>query len=44
MQVTDFKQLEIHGYAYDWPNKKLAVTRGRANNDVVLIKQQQTAQ
>jgi eukaryotic-like serine/threonine-protein kinase len=43
-QVTDFKQLEIHGYAYDWPNKKLAVTRGRTNNDVVLIKQQQTAQ
>ena len=44
MQVTDFKELDIHGYAYDWPNKKLAVTRGKSNSDVVLIKQQQAAQ
>ena len=43
-QVTDFKELDIHGYAYDWPNKKLAVTRGKSNSDVVLIKQQQAAQ
>ena len=43
-QVTDFKELDIHGYAYDWPNKKLAITRGKSNSDVVLIKQQQAAQ
>ena len=42
-QVTDFKDLDIHGYAYDWPNKKLAVTRGKSNSDVVLITQQQAA-
>jgi serine/threonine protein kinase len=40
-QVTDFKDLITYGYAYDWPNKKLAVTRGRLNSDVVLITQQQ---
>ncbi len=43
-QVTDFKDLDIHGYAYDWPNKKLAVTRGKSNSDVVLITQQQAPQ
>ncbi|HEY4931385.1 MAG TPA: protein kinase [Terriglobales bacterium] len=43
-QVTDFKDLDIRGYAYDWPNKKLAITRGKSNSDVVLIKQQQAAQ
>ena len=42
--MTDFKDLDIHGYAYDWPNKKLAITRGKSNSDVVLIKQQQAAQ
>ena len=43
-QVTDFKELDIHGYAYDWPNKKLAITRGKSNSDVVLITQQAAAQ
>jgi serine/threonine protein kinase/Tol biopolymer transport system component len=43
-QVTDFKDLDIHGYAYDWPSRKLAITRGKSNSDVVLIKQQLAAQ
>jgi serine/threonine protein kinase/Tol biopolymer transport system component len=42
--VTDFTELDIHGYDYDWANKRLAVTRGKSNSDVVLIKQQQAAQ
>ena len=42
--VTDFSELVMYGYAYDWPNKKLAVTRGKSNSDIVLIKQQQAAQ
>jgi serine/threonine protein kinase/Tol biopolymer transport system component len=39
-QVTDFQDLATYGFAYDWPNKKLAVIRGKSNSDVVLIKQQ----
>ena len=42
-QATDFKELTTYGYAYDWPNKKLAVTRGKLNSDVVVLTQQ-TAQ
>jgi len=44
VQVTDFTDLVAYGYAYDWPNKKLAVTRGKSNSDVVLIRQQAAAQ
>jgi len=40
-RVTDFQQLDIYGYAFDWPNKKLALTRGRVNSDVVVLSQQQ---
>ena len=40
-RVTDFRQLDIRGYAYDWPRKKLAITRGRVNSDVVVLSQQQ---
>ena len=43
-QVTNFNDLVAYGYAYDWSNKKLAITRGKSNSDVVLIKQQQAAQ
>jgi eukaryotic-like serine/threonine-protein kinase len=43
-QVTSFNELTSYGYAYSWANKKLAVTRGKSNSDVVLIKQQQAAQ
>jgi Tol biopolymer transport system component len=39
--VTNFKDLTIYGYDYDWKNKKLAVARGRPNTDVVLITQDQ---
>ena len=42
--VTNFTDLVTYGYAYDWANKKLAITRGKSNSDVVLIKQQQAAQ
>ena len=41
--VTKFSDLVMYGYAYDWPNKKLAVTRGKSNSDIVLITQQQGA-
>jgi Tol biopolymer transport system component len=41
--VTKFSDLVMYGYAYDWPNKKLAVTRGKSNSDIVLITQQQAA-
>ena len=44
VQVTDFTDLVAYGYAYDWASKKLAVTRGKSNSDIVLIKQQQAAQ
>lgn len=39
-QVTDFKELTAYGYAYNWPDSKLAISRGRPNNDVVIITQQ----
>ena len=42
--VTDFKELDIHGYAFDWAIKKLAITRGKSNSDIVLITQQQAPQ
>ena len=38
--VTNFDDLVIYDYSYDWKNKRLAVTRGRANSDAVLIKDQ----
>jgi len=41
--VTNFSDLVMYGYAYDWANKKLAVTRGKSNSDIVLITQQQAA-
>ncbi len=40
--VTNFDDLLIYDYAYDWNNKKLAVTRGRSVSDAVLIKDQRT--
>ena len=44
VQVTNFTDLVTYGYAYDWTSKRLAVTRGKSNSDVVLIKQQQEGQ
>ena len=38
--VTNFTDLLIRDYAYDWKNQKLAVTRGQSTTDVVLIKDQ----
>ena len=38
--VTDFKELTIYGYSYNWPANKLAITRGKVNSDVVAITQQ----
>ena len=38
--VTNFDDLFLYGYDYDWKNKKLVVARGRTNSDVVLITQQ----
>jgi eukaryotic-like serine/threonine-protein kinase len=35
--ATNFDDLFLYGYHYDWKNKKLAVARGRTNSDVVLI-------
>ena len=35
--ATNFEDLFLYGYDYDWKNKKLAVARGRNNSDVVLI-------
>jgi Tol biopolymer transport system component len=43
-QVTDFKELTVYGYAYNWPADKLAITRGKLNSDVVVISQQAAAQ
>ncbi len=40
-QMTNFNDLLIYHYDYDWKNKQLAVTRGRNNTDVVLLTQQQ---
>jgi hypothetical protein len=39
--VTNFNDLLIYGYSYNWKNKQLAVARGRSNTDVVLLTQQQ---
>jgi Tol biopolymer transport system component len=41
MPMTAFTDLLIYGYDYDWKNKRVAITRGRANTDVVLLTQQQ---
>ncbi len=41
MAVTNFSDLLIYGFDYDSKNKRLAVTRGRTNSDIVLITQQQ---
>ena len=38
--VTDFKELTSYGYAYNWSNNNLAITRGKLNSDVVVITQQ----
>jgi len=38
--VTDFKELTFYGYAFDWANNKLAMTRGKLNSDVVVITEQ----
>jgi len=38
---THFDKYTIYGYDYDWKNKRLALARGRNNNDVVLLTQQQ---
>jgi serine/threonine protein kinase/Tol biopolymer transport system component len=40
IRVTDFKELTIYGYSYNWPANKLAITRGKVNSDVVAITQQ----
>ncbi len=40
-QMTNFDDLLIYGYSYDWKNKRVAVARGRSNTDVVLLTQQQ---
>ncbi len=41
MPMTNFNDLQIYGYDYDWKNKRLAVARGRHDTDVVLLTQQQ---
>ncbi len=41
MPMTNFNDLLIYGYDYDWKNKRLAIARGRSNTDVVLLTQQQ---
>ena len=38
--VTDFSDMSIYGFSYDWTNRRLAVARGRDHADVVLIKDQ----
>ena len=35
--VTNFDDLVLYGYDFDWKNKELVVARGRTNSDVVLI-------
>jgi serine/threonine protein kinase len=42
VQVTNFNDLQIYGYSYDWANKRLAVTRGHTSSDAVMIKDQRT--
>lgn len=39
--MTNFTDLQIYGYDYDWKNKRVAIARGRSNTDVVLLTQQQ---
>ena len=39
-RVTDFRDLGIYGYAFDWTNNRLAITRGKLNSDVVVITEQ----
>jgi Tol biopolymer transport system component len=39
--VTNFDDLIIYSYDYDWKNKRLAAARGRNNTDVVMLTQQQ---
>ena len=41
MPMTSFTDLQIYGYDYDWKNKRVAISRGRLNSDVVLLTQQQ---
>jgi len=38
--VTDFKELTVYRYSYNWSANKLAITRGKVNSDVVAITQQ----
>jgi serine/threonine protein kinase len=38
--VTDFKELSVYGYSFNWSANKLAITRGKVNSDVVAITQQ----
>jgi serine/threonine protein kinase/Tol biopolymer transport system component len=40
--ATNFNDLLIYGYDYDWKNKRLVLARGRSNTDIVLLTQQQT--
>ncbi len=44
MPMTNFTDLLIYGYDYDWKNKRVAIARGRSNTDVVLLTQQQQGQ
>ncbi len=39
--LTNFKEYGIYGYDYDWKNKRLVLARGRNNNDIVMLTQQQ---
>ncbi len=39
--VTNFNDLNIYGYDYDWKNKRLALARGHNNTDIVMLTQQQ---
>jgi serine/threonine protein kinase/Tol biopolymer transport system component len=38
--ITNFTDLTIYGFDYDWKNNRLAVVRGRNNNDVVMLTQE----
>ncbi len=40
--VTNFSDLTIYGYDFDWSRKKLAAARGRSLTDVVLITEHKT--
>ena len=40
VQMTNFNDLLIYSYSYDWKNNRLAVTRGRSVSDAVLIEDQ----